>query len=142
MNPSRGPPAKAQHREHKAEPQLWGTALGSKPGLCTWLLGAGKQFILLTQIEWKEVAQSWDSAGRALVPHSPPPQREGPTRALGDSLELLVCSSVCLWGHRSQCLGSGGYWSLRSPSRCSPLLTAAYAPPSGAAGRGHQCARS
>ena len=55
-----------------------------------WLLGSGKQSILLTRMEWKEVAQSRGSAWRVPVP--PPPmlthtpregRRSGPRRLIG-----------------------------------------------------------
>lgn len=75
----------------KAEPPLVsGTALRCMPGLCMWLLGSGKQSILLTRMEWKEGAQSRGSAWRVPVP--PPPMlthtpREGrrscPRRLIG-----------------------------------------------------------
>lgn len=139
----------------KAEPEVLGTALGSMRGLCTWLLGSGKRSILLTRVEWKEVAQSRGSALKApasltLPPILAPIPREGRAGSLGDSLELLAppahwsvsqwvggCVGGCVGSRR---LGSGRYWVI--PAWPGPRLTAAYALPAGVAGRGRRCARS
>lgn len=139
-------PAKPSTGSAKAEPlvSVSGTAWGRMPGFCMWLLGSGKRFILLTRMEYKEVAQSWGSAWRA--PRPPPPQKQGRAHAPGGSLELLappagwwVRSSVRRWVRRSRC---GFSRVLGRPSAAEPPLTAAYAPPAGAAGRGLRCARS
>lgn len=126
----------------KVETPVSGTALGGTPGLCLWLLGSGKRSILLTPMEWKDVAQSGALRGRASVPPPPtltPTPRERGARAPGGSLELLAPpthSSVRL-PSVGALVAASGLWRVRGLP-----LTAAYAPPAGAAGRGLRCARS
>lgn len=79
----------------KAETLVLGIALGSMRDLCTWLLGSGKRSILLTRVEWKEVAQSSGSALKAPASLPLPPifaliPREGRAGSRGGSLELLA----------------------------------------------------
>ena len=76
----------------KVGPLVSGMALGSMPGLCTWLLGSGKRSILLTRMEWKEVGQSGGlhSEGSCLTApqlttHSKGGERWHPRRLFGDA---------------------------------------------------------
>lgn len=117
------------------------TALGLTPGLCMWLLGSGKRFILLTRMEWKEMAQSWGSAWRAPVPlppprpappapprlRSPPDQMQGRTRTPRGSLELLAPLAGS-WVR--SCVGRG-VWVLAGTGASQHLGTVA-----------HRCLRS
>lgn len=115
------------------------TALGLTPGLSMWLLGSGKRFILLTRMEWKEMAQSWGSAWRAPVPLPPPgpappplppPLTPTPNAGAHSHPKRFIGAAgsasrfVGPFVRRSWCLGSGGYWGVPAPrNRGSPLLT-------------------
>lgn len=114
------------------------TALGLTPGLCMWLLDSGKRFILLTRMEWKEMAQSWGSAWSApvLLPpplpappplRSPPHQMQGGNRTPRDSLELLAPLAGS-WVR--SCVGRG-VWVLAGPGASQHRGTVA-----------HRCLRS
>lgn len=91
----RAPLSRSNAGSTKAELLGWGTALGGRTGLCTWLLGSGKCSILLTRMEWKE----WLSPGhplRELLSHPPaqlphPPQRRRGSAPAHSCLSLDGC---------------------------------------------------
>lgn len=133
-------PLRSSTGSTKAESLVSSTDLGCTPSLCMCLLGSGKRSILLTQMERKEWLSSWAPLG-GFLSHCPPcsltPQ--GGACVPGGSLEQLAppTHSPALRGGCISC----DVWALVDKG-ASPRLTAAYALPAGASGRGLLCARS